>query len=585
MRDETGPRGTVDPGPDRSWVAEQLAAARARQEPEDQPPALPPLGEAFRELAAEWGETVLIAWNGPRGRDLRLAVRAGAHAALAAVATWLAAITLCVTVWLVSAPDTAGVGGPLQVGGQLWLLGHHAALDVPAGRVAFAPLGFTALLILALWQTTVVPVARPVHIAYAAFGSATGYCLVASLVAAGSTTADVHPDTAQAALFAVLFGALVPTAARWRRIIGFCDLPGWLVTAAKAAAAGGAVLVATGALTLAAMLALHMPQTGWPHGVLDEAGMLLLCLALLPNAIAWSASFLLGPGFAVGTGTGVSILSVKIGALPTLPMLGALPRNGSRIFPYDLAFLMLPSAAGVVMALVVMRAGYRRLGERMRTVGVAVLAVALAAGLLATLSGGPLAGGRMATLGPSGWRTAAATLLLPGLTAAVMMLARPSALVVRRLPRLALLVFSVAVLEGRTRLGFPDVDDREQTDRQGGERGDPADGRHPAVDQAADSSRHPEAEEDVADDPGLVVPGAGGQGGPEPEPEPGADEADEAGDDDDGGVGARVGVDRGVGVTEGPHLGLDGAEPGEPDDHGDPADAHAGEHQVDGDPD
>ena len=60
----------------------------------------------------------------------------------------------------------------------------------------------------------------------------------------------------------------------------------------------------------------------------------------------------------------------------------------------------------------------------MRALSAAALVVALLAGLAATLSGGPLAGGRMATLGPSGWRTAAATLLLLGVTAAVVVLRR-----------------------------------------------------------------------------------------------------------------------------------------------------------------
>lgn len=581
MRDETGPRGTVDPGPDRSWVAEQLAATRARQQPgEPGPPAAPPLGDALRELAADWGETILIAWNGPHGRDLRLATRAGAHAALAAVATWLAAVTLSVGVWLVSAPNSAGIGGPLRAGGQLWLLGHHAALDVPAGRIALAPLGFTALLVFVLWHTTATPVGRPVHVVYAAFGSATGYCLVAALVAAGATTADVHPDTAQAVLFAVLFGALVPTAARWRRIVAFCDLPGWPATAAKAATAGGAVLVAGGASMLAGTLAVHLPQAGWPHGSLDQAGMFLLCLALLPNAVAWAASFLLGPGFAVGTGTGVTVLKAKVGALPAFPMLGGLPRDGSDFFPYGLACLTLPVAAGVVMALIVMRAGDQPVGQRMRTLGAATLAVALAAGFLATFSGGPLAGGRMAAFGPSGWRTAAAALLLPGVAAAAVLLARPAALGARRLPRLALLVSSVALLEVRSRLALPGVNDREQPDDQGGDRADLGDGRYPAVGKGTEDAQYPEAEEDVADDPGVVVPGAGGQG--HPEPERGSDETEDHGDGD---VGTHVGVDGGVGVPEGPHAVLVPAELGEADDHVEPADGHAGEHQVDGDTD
>ena len=431
MRDESDSRSAVDAGPDRSWVAEQLAASRARQGPEGEgEPEVPALGQALRELAADWGETLAAAWNGPYGRDLRLAVRAGAHAALAAVATWLAAVTFCVTVWLVSAPNTASIIGPLRVGGQLWLLGHHAALDVPAGRVALAPLGFTALLVLALWQTAVAPIERPVHLAYTAFGAATGYCLIAALVAAAAATSDVRPDTAQAVLFAVLFGALVPTAARWRRIAGFCDVPAWVTTAARAAVASGAVLLAGGAAVLAGTLVMHLPETGWPRGIADGVGMFLLSLAVLPNAIAWSASFALGPGFAVGTGTSVSVLSTKVGALPTFPMLGALPRTASRLFPYDLAYLALPVGAGVVLALVVLRGGHGKLADRVRALSLAALAVALLAGLAATLSGGPLAGGRMATLGPSGWRTAAATLLLLGVTAAVVVLARPSALAV-----------------------------------------------------------------------------------------------------------------------------------------------------------
>ncbi|NUR87164.1 MAG: hypothetical protein HOY71_24035, partial [Nonomuraea sp.] len=198
------------------------------------------MAEAFRDLAAEWGESFAAAWDGPHGRDLRLAGRAGVHAALAAVVTWLLAATLCVLVWLVSAPDTSGVVGPLRVAGQLWLLGHHVALDVPAGRIAMAPLGFTALLIFGLWHTASAPLARPVQVAYTAFGAATGYGLAAALVAAVAATGDVRPDTAQAVPFAVLFGALVPTAARWRRIIGFCDLPRWAASAARAGGVAGA---------------------------------------------------------------------------------------------------------------------------------------------------------------------------------------------------------------------------------------------------------------------------------------------------------------------------------------------------------
>jgi hypothetical protein len=535
--------GSVD---GRDWVAEQLAAARASE------PAPPPsVSEAFRDLAADWAEALAVAWNRPHGRDLRLAARAGAHAAFAAVATWLVAVTVCVAVWLVSAPDTARISGPLRVAGQLWLLGQHVALDVPAGRLAMAPLGFTALLVFALWHTASAPVVRPVQIAYTAFGAATGYGLTAALVAAGAATGDVHPDTAQAVLFAVLFGALVPTAARWRHIAGFCALPRWVATAARAAAAAGAVLVGGGAATLAGTLVAHLPEPGWPRGFGDACGLLLLSLAMLPNAVLWATAFVLGPGFAAGTGTAVNVLAVRTGALPLFPLLGAVPRNGGHLYPYDLAFLAIPVAAGAVVALIVTRARHRRLGDRVRALGAASAAAALAAGLAATLSGGPLAGGRMATLGPSGWLTAAATLVLVGGTAAVVVLLPPSALAVRRLPVGRLLRAVAVLVPGRRAaevgagLAVPDEDDGQQAGQQGQDteclvdRGDPAGAE---VAQAAD---HAEAEEDGGDDAGVVVAGAAGQGHPEPEAGP-----DQAADDDAGDEEVLVAVDGGLGVAQ-----------------------------------
>lgn len=544
------------------WVAEQLAAARAAE-----PAPEPTVAEAFRDLAAEWADIVGSAWNGPYSRDLRLGARAAGHAALAAVATWLVAVTFCVTVWLISAPNTAGVGGPLHVAGQLWLLGHHAALDVPAGRVAMAPLGFTALLVFALWHTAAEPVAKPVQIAYTAFGSATGYALLAALVATGAATSDVHPDTAQAVWFAVLFGALVPTAARWRRIAAFCGFPAWVGTAARAAVAATAVLVGGGAATLAGTLLAHLPEAGWPRGVGDAVGMLLLALALLPNALVWSTSFVLGTGFAAGTGTGINVLSVKLGALPVFPLLSAVPRSGSRLYPYDLAFLAIPAAAGVAAALVVTRARHRRLGERVRALALAVPGVALLAGLAATLSGGPLAGGRMATFGPSGWRAAAATLVLVGVTAAAVVLLPPSALAVRRLS-VRRLLGAVAVLVPRRRaaevgagLAVPHEDDGQQPDHQDHDAEHLVDGGDPAGGQVAEAADDSQAEEDGGDDAGVVVAGAAGQGHPEPQAG-----ADQPADDDAGGEDVLVAVDGGLGVAEVLEVLLDGVELADSDD-------------------
>ena len=48
-------------------------------------------------------------------------------------------------------------------------------------------------------------------------------------------------------------------------------------------------------------------------------------LAYLPNLVVWALAWLTGAGFAVGAGTHFAPDDVVGGALPAVPMLGALP--------------------------------------------------------------------------------------------------------------------------------------------------------------------------------------------------------------------------------------------------------------------
>ncbi|HEV8012870.1 MAG TPA: DUF6350 family protein [Pontimonas sp.] len=48
-------------------------------------------------------------------------------------------------------------------------------------------------------------------------------------------------------------------------------------------------------------------------------------LALLPTAIVWGAMWMVGPGFALGTGALVSPLGTTVQAVPALPLLGIIP--------------------------------------------------------------------------------------------------------------------------------------------------------------------------------------------------------------------------------------------------------------------
>lgn len=85
-------------------------------------------------------------------------------------------------------------------------------------------------------------------------------------------------------------------------------------TVVRAAGLGTAVLVGGGALLLGASLTWHggaarMSFLQLTEGLSGRFAVLLLCLALIPNAAVWSASYGLGPGFALGVHHTVAPLS------------------------------------------------------------------------------------------------------------------------------------------------------------------------------------------------------------------------------------------------------------------------------------
>ncbi len=50
-----------------------------------------------------------------------------------------------------------------------------------------------------------------------------------------------------------------------------------------------------------------------------------LCLLYVPTAAVWGLAYVVGPGFAVGAGTSVSVGGTDLGAVPAFPLLAALP--------------------------------------------------------------------------------------------------------------------------------------------------------------------------------------------------------------------------------------------------------------------
>ncbi|MDH6623621.1 hypothetical protein M2271_001413 [Streptomyces sp. LBL] len=213
-----------------------------------------------------------------------------------------------------------------------------------------------------------------------------------------------------------------------RRLVPGPDVREGLGVAGRAAGAGVAVLVGGGALLLAASLVWHGGAARGAFLQLTEGwsgrfAVLLLCLALVPNATVWAAAYGLGPGFTLGVGHAVTPLSsAPTPLLPPFPLLAAVPDAGAGA-AWNWAAGLVPVAAGLVMGWFTGRSaagGGAGAGVGVgvwsceRTAVTAGVAAVLCAGLvavLAGLAGGPLGVSALAHFGPVWWQAGGAALV------------------------------------------------------------------------------------------------------------------------------------------------------------------------------
>ncbi|MEG3634909.1 cell division protein PerM [Micromonospora palythoicola] len=374
----------------------------------------------------------------PSGRShAPLTVAALVAATGAAVTTWL---PVALALWLFQLSEDAGsLLDAARAGAAGWLLGHGVPLVTATGPLGLAPLAVTAL---AMWRLVragvhasraigarggrspgrTLAAAAAVGVAYGLLGA-----LVAVLVGAGGP--GVSPVRAGLTLVTVGTLAAGVGAARTTGVAGVLaeqtpmplreGVRAGLVAALVLLGAGAAVAglaVATGGGDAADLIGAY--QTG----VAGQAGITLVSLAYAPNASVWSASYLLGPGFAVGTDTAVRTSEVSVGALPALPLFAGLP-SGPVAGLGAVTVLALPVLVGMATGWLLARRLLRlATAERTplswrRLLGPAALAgpvAGLLLGAAAQASGGPLGAGRLAQVGPVGWQVALAALLVTG---------------------------------------------------------------------------------------------------------------------------------------------------------------------------
>ena len=358
--------------------------------------------------AAETGEAP------PRPLALTSAV-AGLGASLGVLAAcWVVGLIG----WFASDEGTHGdTKDALRVGTDGWLLGHGANLHLAAGGVTATitamPLGLTLLCLyvahrLGAWavRTSAVDDLRGLLLGGVVMAGVYGLVALVSSVLAATPVAE--PSLLGAFAGGFLVAAAGGGSGMLRAGRSSVDWASRVPEAVRAVAFGALatvlLLTAAGALLLTVAMALDF---GTAANVLsrlhvDTAGGLLYTVvvaAVAPNAVLLTGSYLLGPGFAVGTGTLVSPGAVVLGPVPAFPLLAALPAPGTP--PGWLAGLVAAPVLAAVAAVVLVQRRYPTFGWE--SGAVRGLLSGLTAGVLTTalvgLAGGAVGPGRMSDVG------------------------------------------------------------------------------------------------------------------------------------------------------------------------------------------
>lgn len=376
----------------------------------------------------------------PRG-SVDQAGRAPLIVAAGFAAVWAALVSYVPVAAVIGLARTlegaGGIGGAAQAGLAGWLLGHGVPIGTSIGPLALAPLLLTLLALARLdragvhvtraigarrtgsWRTAVL-VAGMVGFWYAILGA------FAAMLINGPGT-QVTTSRAVVSFFVLgVLGALsgslrctdslVVLARRVPRVVRH-GLRTGVVAALLMLACGAAVAglsIAVGGGQAADMI------RAYRTGVAGQAGITLLSVAYGPNAAVWATAYLLGPGFLLGTGSGVRLTEVTVGPLPTVPLLAGLP--GGPMGAAGAALLAVPALAGLAAGWLLNRrltrprpprpgesAPPRREPPWLLVIGSAALAgpvAGLMLGVLAWASGGSLGDGRMAEIGPVPWQVA-----------------------------------------------------------------------------------------------------------------------------------------------------------------------------------
>lgn len=355
-----------------------------------------------------------------RRRHLLLVAPLAGVTALAVVV--VPVILATIGLWAVSAGASNDVTPSVRVAVDLWLLALRVPVVTGAGTLLLSPLTLTCLFVVAFYIAgrrvgrDALPESLQAATAAAAVMAVTVGCVTAAAAAAvravsgGAHLALALTLPALWCLLACVIGVIrgADLAIDLRHRLGALprlSIAPMVTSATMLVAAGLAMVIGSEIFHVGRFLALWHAIA--PAGS-DSVGVVLLHLILVPNAALWAVAFIVGPGFAVGSGTHVSIMGAHVGALPALPAFAALP-SGSSVGELGAVLLLVPVLCGAVLgSMLAARTRHLGFGRQERALAAAACSaiVALAIGLACALSGGAVGPGRMVAVGPSAWRVA-----------------------------------------------------------------------------------------------------------------------------------------------------------------------------------
>ncbi len=310
----------------------------------------------------------------------------------------------------------ASAAGVVGVASGFWFLASGAHLATDVGPVGIAPLLLTAL----LYVTSAYAVRRTARSGEpwgpAAVRFLAGYFTAALVIylvglAGGSRPWFVAP------LWALGPPLVALVVDGWGRVHAGEDLgrlggiaervPIWVDRALRPARDGALVLLAVGGVLVVGSLVARFGTFTALYAAVGGGGLAVVALSLaqlcvLPNLAIWAVAWIAGPGFMVGEGSSVSLGGSQPGLMPAIPVLAAIPPEGS--YPgWLVAVLFIPVAVGFWTGARCSRS-LARLTHWTTKLACALAAAVLTAALLALaawLGSGPLGSSRLSYAGPS----------------------------------------------------------------------------------------------------------------------------------------------------------------------------------------